>query len=96
MLEITDSAVKQFKKILLDSDAKDSGIRIYSAGGGCCPSYGLDVSENGEDGDRLIEKDGLRLFVEPSAYMQLSNAKIDYINSGERKGFAITGLPTCG
>ena len=96
MLEITDSAVKQFKKILSDSDEKDSGIRIFPSGGGCCPSYGLDVSENGEDGDRLIEKYGLRIFVEPDAYMQLSNSKIDYLNSGERKGFAITGLPTCG
>lgn len=96
MLEITDSAVKQFKKILSDSDAKDSGIRIYASGGGCCPSYGLDVSESGEFEDEIIEKDGLKIFVERIAYSQLSNAKIDYLNSGERKGFAITGLPTCG
>jgi iron-sulfur cluster assembly accessory protein len=96
MLEITDSAVKQFKKILSDSDVKGSGIRIYTSGGGCCPSYGLDVSENGEDGDKVIEKDGLKIFLERIAYNQLSNAKIDYINSGERKGFSITGLPTCG
>ena len=98
MLEITDSAVKQFKKILLDGDVKDFGIRIFSSGGGCCPSYGMDASERGESGDTLIEKDGLKIFVESGAFNQLSNASLDYSDSPGKKGFVITGLPSscCG
>jgi len=95
MLQITDSAVKQFKKILLDGDVKDSGIRIFSSGGGCCPSYGMDASKNGEPGDTLIEKDGFKIFVELEAYNQLSNASLDYSDSLEKGGFVITGLPSC-
>ena len=95
MLKITESAVRQFKKDLLDTGVKDSGIRIFSSGGGCCPSYGMDASKNGEPGDTLIEKDGLKIFVELEAYNQLSNASLDYSNFQEKGGFVITGLPSC-
>ncbi len=98
MLEVTDSAVKQFKKMLLEADMKDFGIRIFSSGGGCCATYGLDTSEKGEPGDKLIEKDGLKVFVEPGAFDALSEASVDYLDSKGKKGFTITGLSSscCG
>lgn len=95
MFEITEAAVKQFKKLLLDSNAEGLGIRVFISGGGCCSSYGLDVTESGETGDELIEMDGLKVFVDPTAYNELSNAKLDYLDSGEMKGFSITGLSSC-
>lgn len=93
MLEITDSAVKQFKKILKDSGVSHYGIRIFASGGGCCPSYGLDASENGEPGDIVIDKDGLKIFIEPNVYNDLAAATIDYEN-----GFVIKGIQSscCG
>jgi iron-sulfur cluster assembly accessory protein len=90
MLEITDAAVKQFKNILSESDATNSNIRIFLSGGGCCASYGLDITENGEDGDLLIEKDSLKIYVEPTAHEALSKATLDYKND-----FMIKGMPSC-
>ncbi len=98
MIEITDSAVKQFKKMLSEADMKNFGIRIFSSRGGCCATYGLDTSEKGEPGDVLIEKNGLKVFVEPAAFDALSKASVDYLNSKGKKGFTITGLSSscCG
>jgi iron-sulfur cluster assembly accessory protein len=90
MLEITDAAVKQFKKILSESDAKNSNIRIFNSGGGCCASYGLDVTDKGKDGDLLIEKNSLKIYVEPAAHEALSKATLDYKN-----GFMVKGMPSC-
>jgi len=90
MLEITDAAVKQFKNILSESDATNSNIRIFISGGGCCASYGLDVTEKGEDGDLLIEKNKLKIYVQPAAQEGLSKATLDYKN-----GFMIKGMPSC-
>ncbi len=90
MLEITDAAVKQFRKILSEADAMNSNIRIFISGGGCCASYGLDVTEKGEDGDVLIEKDGLKIYVEPAAHEALSKATLDHNN-----GLMIKGMPSC-
>jgi len=97
MLRLTDSAVKEFKKIISDSDANGSGIRIFSSGGGCCgASYGLDIAEKANDGDKSLEKDGLKIFVDPAVSEELDNATIDYIDKGPRKGFSILGLPKSG
>ncbi len=41
MLEITDAAVKQFKKILSLSDVTDSDIKIFISGGRAVPPAGL-------------------------------------------------------
>lgn len=90
MLEITDAAVNQFKKILSEADAMNSNIRIFISGGGCCSSYGLDVTEKGEDGDLLIEKTNLKIYVEPTAHEALSEATLDYKN-----GFVVKGTPSC-
>ncbi len=90
MLEITEAAVKQFKKVLSEADAKDSNIRIFISGGGCCASYGLDVTEKGEDGDLIIEKKNLKIYVERAADEALSDATLDYKN-----GFMIKGMPSC-
>ncbi|PIV21866.1 MAG: hypothetical protein COS40_06750 [Deltaproteobacteria bacterium CG03_land_8_20_14_0_80_45_14] len=90
MFEITDAAVKQFKKILSESDTTISNIRIFISGGGCCASYGLDVTEKGEDGDVLIEKNNLKIYVEPAAHEALSKATLDYEN-----GFMVKGMPSC-
>lgn len=97
MLGVTDSAVKEFKKFIADSKANGSGIRVFTSGGGCCgSSYGLDLSEKGEEGDIIIEKDGLRVFIEPRASVELESATLDYIKDGPRQGFTIMGLQQSG
>ena len=90
MVEITEAAQKEFKKILSESDATNSNIRIFISRGGCCASYGLDITEKGEDGDVLIEKNNLKVYVEPAAHEALSKATLDYKN-----GFIIKGMPSC-
>lgn len=90
MLEITEAAQNQFEKILSEADATNSNIRIFISGGGCCASYGLDITEKGEDGDLLIEKNKLKIYVEPAAHEALSKATLDYKN-----GFMIKGTPSC-
>ena len=91
-MEITEAAVQQFKKMIADSNEKGSGIRIYTTGGGCCgPSYGLDIAEKAEATDQIIEKNDLKIFVDPEAFQGLSNATIDFSTSG-KKGFVIKGI----
>ena len=95
-MEITESAVQEFKKMLSESSpGQNAGIRFFVSGGGCCASYSLDILENGEPGDELIEKEELKIYVQPEAYEGLSTATIDFTESGEDAGFSIKGLPSC-
>ena len=99
MLDITEAAIEELKNLLAGAGAKDSGIRIsVSSGGGCGPAFGMDIAEKGESGDDTIEKNGLKVFVEPMAHIELFDATIDCVGSGDQKRFAITGLSSgcCG
>lgn len=98
MVNITDRAVEKAKEILA-AEGKDSwGLRIYSAGGGCCgPSYGLDIDEKPLADDNVIEKDGLRVFVDKNTGATLAGMQLDYLEDGEREGFTLSGgaAPSC-
>lgn len=98
MLTITDRAVDKAKEILIAEGKDNWGIRIYCAGESCCgPSYGLDINEMPSAGDEVINRDGLKLFIEKFAFERLSGMQIDYYEDIERSGFIITGLaPSCG
>ncbi len=94
MVIITDKAADKAKAILA-AEGKDSwGLRIYNAGGGCCgPSYGLDIEEIPTADDEVIEKDGLRVFVDKGTISNLSGMQLDYYDDGEREGFVLSGGP---
>lgn len=93
MLEVTKTAVDQFGKILSELAAEGRGIRIFKAGGGCCgtPSLGLDPVETPSKGDAIINKDGVRIYVDAAIAELLSTAVIDY--DAGKNGFVISGLP---
>ncbi|GAB4535609.1 MAG: iron-sulfur cluster assembly accessory protein [Thermodesulfovibrionia bacterium] len=91
MLTITDNAVRSFKRLLEEREAIDYAIRIFTVEGGCCgPSLAMDIVEKPETGDIVIEKDGLKVFLENEAYRFLSEATIDFSDS---QGFIISGIP---
>ncbi|HTR45033.1 MAG TPA: iron-sulfur cluster assembly accessory protein [Thermodesulfovibrionales bacterium] len=99
MLKISDVAAEKAKEILA-AEGKDSwGLRIYTAEGGCCgPSYGMDLDERSSDGDEVVEKNGLRVFMDQNTSRNLEGMEIDFVDDGERQGFVITGgaAPSCG
>ncbi|MFZ5997074.1 MAG: HesB/IscA family protein [Nitrospirota bacterium] len=99
MLTITDKAAAKAKTILA-AEGKDSwGLRIYSAGGGCCgPSYGLDIDERSQPDDEVLEKNGLRVFIDKNTIGNLAGMQLDYYEDGEQEGFILTGgqAPSCG
>lgn len=95
-MEITESAVQEFKKMVSEANAgQNAGIRFFVSGDECCASYGIDIVENGEPGDESIEKGGLKIFIQSEASEGLSAATIDFEGTGENAGFVIKGLPSC-
>lgn len=92
VVTITDKAAEKATAILA-AEGKDSwGLRIYSSEGGCCgPSYGLDIDERPTADDEVIEKNGLRVFVDKNTLSALTGMQLDYYDDGEREGFMLSG-----
>lgn len=97
MITITDLAAEKLKKVLDEEGKSHWGIRLYIAGGGCCASYGLDLAENSSENDKVIEKNGIRLFVDKESMPAVSGMTIDYVDDGMRQGFILSGgQSSCG
>ena len=99
MLTITDRAAEKAKGILAAEGKSGWGLRVYSIGGGCCgPSFGLDIDENPSADDEVVEKNGLRVFIDKNTSLSVSQMTLDYYEDEEREGFVLSGgqAPTCG
>jgi iron-sulfur cluster assembly accessory protein len=98
VLTITDKAAEKAMAILAIEGKSKWGIKIYNAGESCCgPSYGLDLQEEQLPGDEVIEKNGLKVFVDKKVSETLSGMQLDYYIDEEREGFIFTGsIPSCG
>lgn len=99
MVTISETALGKAKEILETEGKPQWGFRFYTAGSSCCgPSYGIDIVEEPSKDDDVIEKKGVKVFIEKSASERLNGMEIHYINDGEKEGFVLTGNqpPSCG
>ena len=92
MVTITDAAADKIKEILTAEGKPGWGLRIFAEGSGCCgPSFGMDIEEKAVDGDEVVEKNGLSVFMDKPTSQNLSDKEIDYVTDGDDEGFVIKG-----
>ena len=75
-------------------------LRVFISGGGCSGfQYGFTFDEKIEEGDTVIEKEGVKLLVDPMSFQYLAGAEIDYTEGLEGAQFVIrnpNATTTCG
>ncbi|HEV2107914.1 MAG TPA: iron-sulfur cluster insertion protein ErpA [Thermomicrobiales bacterium] len=90
MLSISPDAVDQLKQFLDEQGTPEGGLRVFVAPGGCSGlQYGMTIDEAAEEGDEVIETNGVRLMVDNFSAMYLEGAQIDYVNSLMGGGFTV-------
>ena len=99
-LTFTDSAAGKVKGLIEEEGNNALKLRIFISGGGCSGfSYGFTFDENINEGDTVIEKDGVCLLVDPMSFQYLIGAEIDYSEGIEGAQFVIrnpNASTTCG
>lgn len=99
-LVFTDAAAIKVKELLEDEDNEALKLRVFVSGGGCSGfQYGFTFDENVEEGDTLIEKQGVTLLVDPMSVLYLMGAEIDFSDGIEGAQFVIrnpNATTTCG
>lgn len=76
---ITDSAVRQLRRLLEDRGTPGAGLCIAVKGGGCSGlSYTMDWAEGPREKDRVFEKDGVRVFIDGKSLLYVSGSELVY------------------
>ena len=102
MINVTEVAAEKIGELLAEEGKTTAGLRVFVQGGGCSGFlYGLMIEE-GEptvDVDRIVESNGVRLFVDPISVRYLKGAEVDFVDNLSGGGFTIKNpiaKSTCG
>lgn len=103
-LTVTDSAITEIKKFMSNEDdlPETSGLRVRVVPGGCSGfQYSLNIEEESKTGDFILDKEGVRLFVDMFSAQYLNGITIDHTTNMMGSGFTFdnpnaTGGCGCG
>ncbi len=101
---VTDSAITEIKGFLASEDdlPETAGLRVRVVPGGCSGfQYSLNIEEESRNGDFVMEKGGIRLFVDMFSGQYLNGITIDHTSNMMGSGFTFenpnaTGGCGCG
>tara|TARA_B100001250_G_C19345843_1_gene591123 strand:- start:56 stop:391 length:336 start_codon:yes stop_codon:yes gene_type:complete len=82
IITVSDNAVSQIKKIISLAKDKVDGVIVDVDKSGCSGyAYKLDYAKNADPSKyEVIEKDGIKVFIEPKATMFLIGSEMDYMS----------------
>lgn len=90
MITLTKEAASQLQNMLEQKDLPGRGLRIFVQGGGCAGlQYGMLYEDKAQEGDTVLEVEGVRLFVDSLSATYLEGACIDYQETILGTGFRV-------
>ncbi len=99
-LVFSDAAATKVRELIAEEENDALKLRVFISGGGCSGfQYGFTFDENIEDGDTIVEKEGVQLLIDPMSIQYLTGAEIDYSEGIEGAQFVIrnpNASTTCG
>ncbi len=88
MITLTEQAIKQVKTMLQQQGNPGYGLRVGITGGGCAGlSYKFSFEEKPAEKDKVVEQEGVKVFVDPKSYLYLNGMQIDYHSDLMSSGF---------
>jgi iron-sulfur cluster assembly accessory protein len=101
MITLTDTAVSKVKELLEAEGATELALRVAVRPGGCS-GFSYEMFFDGDiaaDDQQATYLDGVKVVVDPASAQLLEGATLDYKNTLNESGFAITNpnaSRTCG
>lgn len=88
IMTMTDAAANRVKAIVENSGPDAKGIRVGIKKGGCAGmEYTIDLVIEANAKDDLVEHEGAKVWVEPSAVLYLLGTQMDFEVTKMRSGF---------
>ena len=100
-LGLTEKAVGEVRKIMEQNSIPETyGLRVGVKGGGCSGlSYQLGFDAEQREGDKILEVQGIRMFVDQKSLFYMMGCEIDFTDGLNGRGFVFNNpnaQKTCG
>lgn len=100
IITMTDAAVERAQKLMSGAEEGVAGLRVGISTRGCSGlSYVVEYATEQRQFEEVIERDGLRIFIDPAATMFLIGSEMDYQEGQFQTGFTFNNpnaKGTCG
>jgi len=88
MIELTDNAVNAVRSAMSGAAEPVSGLRIMVEAGGCAGfKYTMGLVREAEPQDTIIERNGVKVFVDAQSQVLLAGTTIDFVVALQGSGF---------
>ena len=89
-LVVTEKAAQKLKEILKQQKKENYGLRVEVVPGGCSGNqYAFDIENKEQSGDKVLEVQGVKFYVDSQSFEMLKGARLDYVDSLQGAGFKI-------
>ncbi|WGJ13184.1 iron-sulfur cluster assembly accessory protein [Methylocapsa sp. D3K7] len=88
MINLTDSALDAVRNAMAGASEPVGGLRIKVESGGCAGNkYLMGLVNEAEPDDTVVERDGVKVFVDMNSHDMLAGTTIDFVVALEGAGF---------
>ena len=99
-INISEEAARKAREFAQKDDLQEFGLRVGVKGGGCSGlTYTLSIDADARPDDKVIEENGIRLYVDRKSYVFLAGTILEYSGGLNGKGFVFNNpnaKTTCG
>ena len=100
IVSMTTRAADKLKEIVAKQGRTDLALRVYVTPGGCSGfSYGMTFAEGTEDGDQIVDNNGVKIVIDAMSAMYVKGSEIDFVDALMGGGFALrnpNAVSSCG
>lgn len=87
-IEISETAINEVRRMMQKEGVQAAGLRVGIKGGGCSGlSYNITFESQSRTGDKVFEREGIKLFCDLKSYIYLNGTVLDYDSGLMGKGF---------
>lgn len=88
-INVTPTAAKKLRFFAQKQGLEDEfGVRVGVKGGGCSGlMYTLSIEKEAADNDKIVDNDGVKVFIDKKAYIFLAGTELDFSDGLNGKGF---------
>jgi iron-sulfur cluster assembly protein len=99
-VSLTDAAALKLRELTAEETNPAVGLRVYVYSGGCSGfRYGMMIEDAPTAEDRVLESQGIKVYVDTKSLDLLTGSQIDYVDTLMGAGFTVNNpnaVAACG